>query len=369
MSITITSLLTTVFITSFIMFLQILFLRFFSLGQVITARLLMVLSIIFMVRLAMPFDYFFSNSIPSKKILPFITDMMSRTLFVVDQNSISLSNILLIVWGIGILYFSFDFFKQIGQVTKLKKVVDSNKLTSFGNYKIAFLDDVVSPFVLGLFNPTIILPKKGLSDKERQYIIAHESFHISSLDILIKYCYALLSIFYWWNPLIIFFKNHLSQIIELNADSHVIQELNDTEKIEYVETLIKISKNYSNSTKVNNNNATLAFSTKNDSYLLQRSKNILFTNRKKENPLKLFTLGFILLFLSSAFIFEPYSISETVENSTFEITNENSYLVKSNNSTYDLYSNNEFVLKITKEEKKKEFDSLDVYTKKEKNID
>ncbi|HHX18839.1 MAG TPA: peptidase M56, partial [Clostridiaceae bacterium] len=50
---------------------------------------------------------------------------------------------------------------------------------------IYLADHIASPFVIGIFRPSIYLPST-LSDREREYIILHEQHHIRRFDHIVK---------------------------------------------------------------------------------------------------------------------------------------------------------------------------------------
>lgn len=66
---------------------------------------------------------------------------------------------------------------------------------------IYIVDETISPFVMGLIHPKIYLPE-CLCEKELEYIILHERFHIRRFDHVLKpLAFAALCI-HWFNPLV-----------------------------------------------------------------------------------------------------------------------------------------------------------------------
>ena len=66
---------------------------------------------------------------------------------------------------------------------------------------VRLCDGIDTPFLLGIFRPTIYLPS-GLPEDEREYVLAHEIAHKTHGDCVWKLLgYGLLCV-YWFNPLV-----------------------------------------------------------------------------------------------------------------------------------------------------------------------
>ncbi len=97
-----------------------------------------------------------------------------------------------------------------------------------------------TPFVLGIFRPTIYLPF-CTDESEAEYIIAHEKTHIRHGDHLVKpFAYLLLSA-YWFNPLMWLAYILLCRDIELACDERVIRSMNTDERRAYSTVLLEFS--------------------------------------------------------------------------------------------------------------------------------
>lgn len=101
-------------------------------------------------------------------------------------------------------------------------------------------DGIDTPFIFGIFRPKIYLPS-GLSEKETEYILAHENAHLARHDHWWKpAAFALLSV-YWFNPAIWIAYILLCRDIELACDEKVIGRGGEDIKKSYSETLLKCS--------------------------------------------------------------------------------------------------------------------------------
>lgn len=101
-------------------------------------------------------------------------------------------------------------------------------------------EQVVSPFVLGLFRPLIYLPY-DLSEKDMECVIAHEQAHIRRKDHWWKPLGFLVLSVYWFNPVMWLAYILLCRDIEAACDEKVIQNLNKEAVREYSTALLNCS--------------------------------------------------------------------------------------------------------------------------------
>lgn len=101
-------------------------------------------------------------------------------------------------------------------------------------------ETVGSPFVFGLIKPVIYLPYH-LSEKERDYILQHEYYHIRRRDYLIKWFAYFLLAMYWFHPLVWAAYIFMNQDMEMGCDEHVLRDCTETERKEYGTLLLRFA--------------------------------------------------------------------------------------------------------------------------------
>lgn len=99
---------------------------------------------------------------------------------------------------------------------------------------------VTSPFVLGVFRPTVYLPY-GLKASHQSHIIAHERSHIRRGDHLIKPLGFIILSVHWFNPCVWVAYILLCRDIEAACDERVIQKMSKEERQAYSATLLHYS--------------------------------------------------------------------------------------------------------------------------------
>lgn len=102
-------------------------------------------------------------------------------------------------------------------------------------------ENVSSPFILGVFAPRIYLPYH-LGEREREYMLAHEKYHLKRRDYIVKlFAFALLTV-HWFNPLCWLAFSLMGRDMEMSCDEQVLSR--DTSiKAAYSTTLLSFAAN------------------------------------------------------------------------------------------------------------------------------
>lgn len=138
------------------------------------------------------------------------------------------------VWisGMGILFL----YSVVSAVKIRNKVLVSIPFKE----NIYITDETASPFVMGLLSPKIYLPGY-LSEKEQEYIILHEKFHIRRFDHVVKpVAFAALCI-HWFNPLVWAAFVFFCKDMEMSCDEAVIKKMGENIRADYSASLLALS--------------------------------------------------------------------------------------------------------------------------------
>ncbi|MBZ9689324.1 M56 family metallopeptidase [Clostridium estertheticum] len=109
--------------------------------------------------------------------------------------------------------------------------------------ELSYSKRIGSPSLCGLFKPKILIPVSiaaNICDEEFKYIIMHELTHLKSKDIAINWAINLLSMIYWFNPILLYGFHKMRQDCEISCDGQVISYLGEGKNIEYGNTIIKV---------------------------------------------------------------------------------------------------------------------------------
>lgn len=139
-----------------------------------------------------------------------------------------------IVWAVGVLAL---LLAALVSVWKLRRRVQASIELTKG---VQLCDAIDTPFLLGLFRPTVYLPSQ-LSQRERDVVLAHEAAHKTHGDCIWKLLgYGILCV-YWFYPLVWLGYGLFCRDLELACDERAVKRLSLEEKKRYASVLLSCS--------------------------------------------------------------------------------------------------------------------------------
>lgn len=141
-----------------------------------------------------------------------------------------------IIWLVGmILFILWNIILTVRVRKKLGRAVRYRD-------NIYESDNIPSPFVLGVFSPRIYIPFR-LSDREREYILRHEQYHIHRRDYLTKIIAVLITSVYWFHPLVWVSYFCMVRDMEMSCDEYVLSEMEEDVRQDYSRSLLAFAAN------------------------------------------------------------------------------------------------------------------------------
>lgn len=108
---------------------------------------------------------------------------------------------------------------------------------------------ITSPMLVGLQQPSIILPYGHFNEQQLNYIFLHELTHLKRGDLWIKWLAQIALCLHWFNPVIYKLVKELNQACELSCDKAVITGMTRGQKQGYGETLITLAASHKTSAR------------------------------------------------------------------------------------------------------------------------
>lgn len=133
----------------------------------------------------------------------------------------------------------------------------------------------VTPFVMGVFKQSIILPRECRRLPNLKLILLHECFHVKRRDTLYKYFMMIANCFLWFHPLAYMVRYLSYQDIEISCDEAVVKGKSKEERLQYGEFLIASARNMKEGSEVFN-----AYWNSSKSILKHRIEAVIDENRK-----------------------------------------------------------------------------------------
>ena len=128
------------------------------------------------------------------------------------EPTVDLITLLTWVYLSGLIFFTVRFFIEISSLTQ---VIYSGTREKVGKYNFVKTPSQMPPF--SFFNWIVFNPKH-FNEKELELIINHEKIHANqwhSIDIILS---QLITIIFWFNPIVWLYKKSLQQNLEYIAD-------------------------------------------------------------------------------------------------------------------------------------------------------
>ena len=247
--------------------------------------------------------------------------LLQKATVIWDRIIYNRMNILAYLWLTGtIALMLLNVVRYVRLNIKIRKTGEVIYCPETGAYtdrkiNVRVWENVASPFVTGIFRPTLILPKTELSSEQLHNILRHEMTHFKRHDILYKWFAEFVKCVHWFNPISWYVSKQIASECEISCDMSVTKNMTDSEKMSYVSTILSLlptgkSKQLPLTTQ-------MASSKK---FLKRRF--IMIKNKKTTSRFMSVLSAVIAVIMLSTTVFASGVLSDlTTDNYTIEITN------------------------------------------------
>lgn len=183
--------------------------------------------------------------------------------------------------------------------------------------KLTFIDGNISPFIIGIIRPEIVLPS-DITPAHLKCVLRHELTHLKRHDLLFKRLSHLVTVIHWFNPVSYLFRGYAERQMEFSCDESVASTLDKMQKYEYSKSILTLAQAESH-----NYSAALSESAIN---IKHRMEVIMMT---KHNSSKILSL-----ILATAMIFITTAASASMTASVSEKSGSGIYKISDTASAY-----------------------------------
>ena len=283
------------------------------------------------VRIALPIELPWSYVVPWRKVYNKIHDLLYYKI-----GSVRVYELFTVIWIIGslciLLKYLVSYFKAIVYIRNIPRIkCDIDESRCDRRIEIIKTAYVKAPCSFGILSPKILLPDREYGNDELQYILMHEYTHIRSHDILIKQLIAVLCGIYWWNPIVYLLKKDLDQSLEIRCDLSIVNHLSENERADYLTVMLKA---FRESRQINKYVGMAGLIENHSDSILERFQIVADMGVVQKNHANMFVgmLMLLVLVLSYSFVFRSsFEVPQSeivTDSNTFEITPENTYIIK-----------------------------------------
>ena len=155
-------------------------------------------------------------------------------------------NILAYLWLIGAMALMLlnvvRYVRLNIKIRKTGEVISLPEISEYTNKKInvRVWENVASPFMTGVFRPTLILPKTELSSEQLHNILRHEMTHFKRHDILYKWIAEFVKCVHWFNPVVWYVSRQIAAECEISCDMAVTKNMTGSEEMSYISTILSL---------------------------------------------------------------------------------------------------------------------------------
>lgn len=157
-----------------------------------------------------------------------------------------MSDFLGLLWLAGaggiFLVYLIGYLRLLEKIRKKSATISCPEIKAYSDKTISVrvCEGLASPFMLGMFRSTLILPKKELSAEQLHNILQHEMTHFKRKDILYKWFAILVKCIHWFNPVIYYVVRQINTECEISCDMAVVGRMDDDEQMGYVRTILSL---------------------------------------------------------------------------------------------------------------------------------
>ena len=172
--------------------------------------------------------------------------LLQKATVIWDRIIYNRMNILTYLWLIGaIALMLLNIVRYVRLNIKIRKngeVISCPETREYTDRKInvRVWENVASPFMTGVFRPTLILPKTELSEEQLHNILRHEMTHFKRHDILYKWFAEFVKCVHWFNPISWYVSKQIASECEISCDMSVTKNMTGSEEMSYVSTILSL---------------------------------------------------------------------------------------------------------------------------------
>ena len=151
-------------------------------------------------------------------------------------------DVLAVLWVLGALgslgyrltgYFRFSrYIRRTGKPMELAGVPK--------RLRVCKTSAAVSPMVMGIIRPTLILPETALTESRLPYVLCHELVHYRRGDIVWRWLAVLATSIHWFNPMVYVAAAQMQEACEISCDWCVVRSMEQAKRDDYMRVILEL---------------------------------------------------------------------------------------------------------------------------------
>lgn len=151
-------------------------------------------------------------------------------------------DVLAVIWVLGALgslgyrltgYFRFGrYIRRTGEPMELDGVPK--------RLRVCKTSAAVSPMVMGMIRPVLILPETALTETRLPYVLRHELVHYRRGDIVWRWLAVLATSVHWFNPVVYVAAAQMQEACEISCDWCVVRSMEQAKRDDYMRVILEL---------------------------------------------------------------------------------------------------------------------------------
>lgn len=151
-------------------------------------------------------------------------------------------DVLAVLWVLGALgslgYRLTGYFRFSRHIRRTGKPIALDGVPK--RLRVCKTSAAVSPMVMGIIRPTLILPETALTESRLPYVLRHELVHYRRGDIVWRWLAVLATSIHWFNPMVYVAAAQMQEACEISCDWCVVRSMEQAKRDDYMRVILEL---------------------------------------------------------------------------------------------------------------------------------
>lgn len=151
-------------------------------------------------------------------------------------------DVLAVIWVLGALgslgYRLTGYFRFVRHIRRTGEPMELDGVPK--RLRVCKTSAAVSPMVMGILRPTLILPETALTESRLPYVLRHELVHYRRGDIVWRWLAVLATSIHWFNPVVYVAAAQMQEACEISCDWCVVRSMEQAKRDDYMRVILEL---------------------------------------------------------------------------------------------------------------------------------
>lgn len=151
-------------------------------------------------------------------------------------------DVLAVIWVLGALgslgYRLIGYFRFVRHICRIGEPMELDGMPK--RLRVCKTSAAVSPMVMGMIRPVLILPETALIESRLPYVLRHELVHYRRGDIVWRWLAVLATSIHWFNPMVYVAAAQMQEACEISCDWCVVRSMEQAKRDDYMRVILEL---------------------------------------------------------------------------------------------------------------------------------